>query len=53
MQSRYETINTYITKGIIEAHMEFAKTNDVPLCIAKFGFDVDLEDAFFFKNIIL
>ena len=52
MQSRYETINTYITKGIIEAHMEFAKTNDVPLCIAKFGFDVDLEDAFFFKNII-
>lgn len=52
MQSRYETINTYITKGIIEAHMEFAKTNDVPLCIAKFGFEVDLEDAFFFKNII-
>ena len=52
MQSRYETINTYISKGIIEAQMEFAKNSDVPLCIAKFGFDVDLEDAFFFKGII-
>jgi len=52
MQSRYETINTYINKGIIEAHMEFAKDNEIPLCIAKFGFEVDLEDAFFFKNII-
>lgn len=52
MQSRYESINTYINKGIIEAHMEFAKDNETPLCIAKFGFEVDLEDAFFFKNII-
>lgn len=52
MQSRYESINTYINKGIIEAHMEFAKDNEIPLCIAKFGFEVDLEDAFFFKNII-
>jgi len=52
MQSRYESINTYINKGIIEAQMEFAKENEVPLCIAKFGFEVDLEDAFFFKNII-
>lgn len=52
MQSRYETISTYINKGIIEAHMEFAKDNEIPLCIAKFGFEVDLEDAFFFKNII-
>lgn len=52
MQSRYETINTYVNKGIIETHMEFAKKNEVPLCIAKFGFEVDLEDAFSFKNII-
>lgn len=52
MQSRYETINTYVNKGIIETHMEFAKTNEAPLCIAKFGFEVDLEDAFSFKNII-
>jgi len=52
MQNRYETINTYINKGILEAQMECAKNSDTPLCLAKFGFDVDLEDAFFFKGII-
>lgn len=52
MQSRYETINTYLNKGIIEANMEFATKNDAPLCIAKFGFEVDLEDGYFFKNLM-
>jgi len=52
MQSRYETINSYLNKGILEASMEFSKTYETPLCIAKFGFEVDLEDGFFFKNLI-
>lgn len=52
MQSRYETINTYLNKGIIEANMEFATKNDAPLCIAKFGFEVDLENGYFFKNLM-
>jgi hypothetical protein len=52
MQSRYETISTYLNKGVLEASMEFAKTHETPLCIAKFGFEVDLEDGFFFKNLI-
>lgn len=52
MTSRYETISNYINKGIIEANMEFAKTNQAPLCLAKFGFEVDIEDGYFFKDLI-
>ena len=52
MQSRYETINTYLNKGILEATMDFSRTHETPLCIAKFGFEVDLEDGFFFKDMI-
>jgi hypothetical protein len=52
MQSRYETINTYLNKGILEATMDFSRTHETPLCIAKFGFEVDLEDGFFFKDMM-
>jgi hypothetical protein len=52
MQSRYETINMYLNKGMLEASMEFSRTHETPLCIAKFGFEVDLEDGFFFKSIV-
>ena len=52
MSNRYESINNYLNKGVIEANMEYAKENDTPLCIAKFGYEVDLEDGYFFKNLI-
>jgi len=52
MQSRYETINTYLNKGILEATMDFSRTHEMPLCIAKFGFEVDLEDGFFFRDMM-
>jgi hypothetical protein len=52
MQSRYETINTYLNKGILEATMDFSRTHETPLCIAKFGFEVDLEDGFFFRDMM-
>lgn len=50
--SRYEAINTYLTKGTIEALIADAKENQTPLCVAKFGFEVDLDDGFFFKHLI-
>ena len=52
MSERYETINSYLNKGLIEANMEFALKHESPLCIAKLGFDVDLENGYFFKNIM-
>ncbi|AFL69224.1 hypothetical protein [Sulfurospirillum barnesii] len=51
-KSRYELINTYLNKGIIEAYMQEAKEMQTPLCLAQFDFEVDLEDGFFFKNIM-
>ena len=50
--NRYESINIYLNKGIVEAYIHEAKERESPFCIAKFGFDVDLEDGFRFKNII-
>lgn len=52
MSSHYESINTYLNRGIVEANITFAKTHQTSFCIAKFGFEVDLEDGFFFKDLI-
>lgn len=52
MTSRYESINAYLNRGIIEANMNFSKMHQSALCLAKFGFEVDLEDGFFFKDLI-
>jgi hypothetical protein len=52
MSSRYEAINAYLNRGIIEAHMNYAKMHQSTFCLAKFGFEVDLEDGFFFKDVI-
>jgi len=48
MISRYESINTYLNRGIIEANIAYAKMHQSSFSIVKFGFDVDLEDGFFF-----
>jgi hypothetical protein len=52
MISRYESINTYLNRGIIEANIAYAKMHQSSFSIVKFGFDVDLEDGFFFKDLI-
>lgn len=52
MSSHYESINAYLNRGIIEANITFAKAHQTSFCVAKFGFEVDLEDGFFFKDLI-
>ena len=52
MISRYESINTYLNRGIIEANIAYAKMHQSSFSMVKFGFDVDLEDAFFFKDLM-
>ncbi|WP_024954196.1 hypothetical protein [Sulfurospirillum arcachonense] len=52
METREIQINNIINKGIIEANIEFAQNHNTPLSIVKFGYDVDLEDSFFFKDLI-
>lgn len=52
MANRHENIQNYLTKGIIEANMTSAINDNTSFCIAKFGFEVDLEDAFTFKDLI-
>jgi len=52
MISRHESINTYMNQGILEANINFAKMHQTPFCVAKFGFEVDLENGFFFKDFI-
>jgi hypothetical protein len=51
-QNREFKINEYITRGIIESNIEFAQNHKTPLSIVKFGYDVDLEDGYFFKDLI-
>ena len=52
MTSRYESINTYLNRGIIEANIAYSKMHQTSFSIVKFGFEVDLEDGFFFKDLI-
>jgi len=52
MTGRYESINTYLNRGIIEANIAYAKMHQSSFSIVKFGFEVDLEDGFFFKDLI-
>ena len=52
MKNREFKINEFINRGIIESNIEFSQTHNAPLSIVKFGYDVDLEDGFFFKDII-
>ncbi|MDD3342115.1 MAG: hypothetical protein PHR87_00900 [Sulfurospirillaceae bacterium] len=52
MLNRYEAINHSLNRGIIEANIEYAKTAETSFCLVKFGFEVDLEDSFTFKELI-
>jgi len=52
MENREFKINNLISRGIIESNIEFAQAHNTPLSIIKFGYIVDIEDAFFFKDLI-
>ena len=52
MNNRELTINTFINRGIIEANIEFSQKNNSPLSIIKFGYKVDIEDVFLFKDFV-
>ena len=52
MENREFKISSFISRGIIESNIEFSQNHNTPLCIVKFGYDVDMEDIFFFKDLI-
>ena len=52
MENREFKINALISRGIIESNIEFSQNRHTPLSLVKFGYDVDLEDSFFFKDLI-
>lgn len=52
MRSPYESINSYLNRGIIEANIAYAKMHQSSFSIVKFGFEVDVEDGFFFKDLV-
>jgi len=52
MKNREFKINEFMSRGIIESNIEFSKTHNSPLSVVKFGYEVDLADGFFFKDLI-
>ncbi|MCF6172978.1 MAG: hypothetical protein L3J44_04255 [Campylobacteraceae bacterium] len=45
-------INNYLNRGIIEANLVFAKKQKSIFSIVKFGYEVDLDDTYTFKDLI-
>lgn len=52
MHNREFKINEFISRGIIESNIEFSQNHNTPLSIIKFGYTVDIEDGYFFKDLI-
>lgn len=48
--NRCENIVNYQNLAMIEAEIDYAKENKIPLSIVKFKHEVDLDDTFFFKD---
>lgn len=46
----YKSITNYINKGIIESNIEHVKEYDNFICLAKLEIDIDLDDAYTFKD---
>ncbi len=51
MQKAVE-INNYITRGTVEANIEYANKHKSYFSLVKFGYNVDLDDAYTFKDLI-
>ena len=47
MENREFKISSFISRSIIESNIEFSQNHNTPLCIVKFGYDVDLGRWFF------
>lgn len=50
--SKEARVTNYLNRGIIEANIEFSKTHFSSLSVVKFYYEVDVEDGFFFKDLI-
>jgi hypothetical protein len=50
--SKEAQITNYLNRGIIEANIEFSQTHFSPLSVVKFHYEVDVQDGFFFKDLI-
>ncbi len=48
--NRCENIVNYLNMAMIEAQINYAKKDKIPLCIVKFKYEVDLDNTFFFKD---
>ena len=48
---RYKEINRYLNIAKIESEIQYAKEQQIPLCIGKFKYIADLDNAFLFKDI--
>ncbi len=46
-----KSIEKYLNLSKIEAEIEYARENKISLTIAKFKYEVDLDNAFFFKDL--
>ncbi len=49
---RYKAINNYLNMAIVESNLKKAKNDDLPLSVILFKYNIDLDNAFFFKNIM-
>lgn len=50
VEENEKIINTYITRAIVEANLAQVREHESSTCIVKFSMDMDLEDAYTFKN---
>lgn len=42
----------YLSRGIIEAQIDFSQEKDIPTVVVKFEYEIDYDDAFLYKNLI-
>ncbi len=52
MKNRDTKINSYLNRGVVEANLKFAKEQKSIFSIIKFGYEVDLDDAYTFKDLV-
>jgi hypothetical protein len=45
-------ITNYLNRGIVEANLDFAKKHNTIFSIVKFGYEIDFDDAYTFKDLI-
>lgn len=51
-QNYFELVQKYANKGILEANIDYVTQHDSFVCVAKIQIDINLNDAYSFKNLI-